>query len=896
MPELVELVDQRTTVVTVNRRLARALLGAYAERAAEEGRAVWRTPDVLPFQAFISRAWNEFRDGADPGASLLSDSQERLFWEAVIRETGAPELDGEPVAPAAARRARDAFALMNAWNIDPEHPDFSRNDDTRAFRAWVRAFVQRCADGHWIDAGRAANALARSGPDLARSCNPRVVFAGFEILTPQQEALRAALRDAGKEAVVHRDTRVAGTVHRFVFHDPDEELATVARWARARLDADPVGTVGIIVPDLHLVRARVERIFEEELCPGRAMPGAAGGTRPFNLSLGTPLSRVTVIGDALLALELGRDRFGLDVIGRLLRSPYIGGSGEALGPRARFDARLRDIGEAEISLETLAARASGEEIRDVLEGLLARKGGAMRRMLLAEWSGFVSAWLNALGWPGGRSLDSGEYQAVDAFRGLLDDMARCAVVSSPQTFAQACALLRRFADEQIFQPRTDPAPVQIVGALEASGQRFSRLWVCGLADGAWPPPPEPSPFLPLSLQRRAGIPQAAPETQLALARERLSAWMAAAPAVILSHADFDGDEPLRPSPLVVSFPPADPAALGDLPSSSFTARLAGARPALERLTDTHAPALSAGHGVHAGAQLFRDQAACPFRAVAHHRLGAESVAAAVSALDPRVRGNLAHRALARFWSELTGHRELMQLDAGSLGQRIESAVEDAISTERRVRPDTMRGALEAIERERLTSLLGNWAETERRRSPFEVVAREEGIPVEFNGLGLKVRPDRIDRLEAGDYLVVDYKTGNVNPNDWFGPRPDDPQLAIYTVAVESAYPDGLVSGAAYGVLRRDGSGYRGYADREGVADGIGAIGKSRSKAARAAGEWPSVKDQWRRVLDHLAGEFLSGDARVAPKNGVATCRYCDAMPLCRIFEQNATVDDAEVDP
>jgi RecB family exonuclease len=257
---------------------------------------------------------------------------------------------------------------------------------------------------------------------------------------------------------------------------------------------------------------------------------------------------------------------------------------------------------------------------------------------------------------------------------------------------------------------------------------------------------------------------------------------------------------------------------------------------------------------------------------------------AVSSLDPRVRGTLVHRALSELWSEISGHGQLIGMPAAELESRIEAAVDAALERERRQRPDTLGGALASIERQRLCALVGDWIEVEKQRPPFEVVAHEKALELRIGALSLKVRPDRVDRLETGDYFLVDYKTGDVSLNGWFGPRPDDPQLAVYTAAFEAAFPDEEVTGAAYGVLRRHQVGFRGYATRDGIAGGVGRLEKSRSPAARASGDWGALKREWRGVLDTLAGDFVAGDARVAPKNRNKTCRYCDVMPLCRIFE------------
>ncbi len=42
-----------------------------------------------------------------------------------------------------------------------------------------------------------------------------------------------------------------------------------------------------------------------------------------------------------------------------------------------------------------------------------------------------------------------------------------------------------------------------------------------------------------------------------------------------------------------------------------------------------------------------------------------------------------------------------------------------------------------------------------------------------------LRLDRIDRLNDGTFLVIDYKSGDVSPKSWDLPRPDDVQLPLY---------------------------------------------------------------------------------------------------------------------
>ena len=77
----------------------------------------------------------------------------------------------------------------------------------------------------------------------------------------------------------------------------------------------------------------------------------------------------------------------------------------------------------------------------------------------------------------------------------------------------------------------EAAPVQVLGTLEAAGLRFYDLWIAGLDDESWPPPASPAPFLPMRMQREAGVPGCSAEQALAFAMLVTDRLLASAPDV-----------------------------------------------------------------------------------------------------------------------------------------------------------------------------------------------------------------------------------------------------------------------------------------------------------------------------------------------------------------------------
>src|SRR5690606_14489700 len=178
--------------------------------------------------------------------------------------------------------------------------------------------------------------------------------------------------------------------------------------------------------------------------------------------------------------------------------------------------------------------------------------------------------------------------------------------------------------------------------------------------------------------------------------------------------------------------------------------------------------------VRGGSNLFKQQAACPFNAFAQLRLGAEQLNEAVAGFSAIERGNILHDALAIIWRKLGNSRQLLALSDEELRNLINTATAEAIRPAQQQRPAELGAFYCSLEQERLARLLHAWLEQEKTRPPFTVVAIEEQRTVNFAGLILQLRIDRIDQLDSGECLLIDYKTGSPKIKSWLGERPDEP--------------------------------------------------------------------------------------------------------------------------
>ena len=879
------------TLITPNRRLALSRKNAYDAAQAAGGKSVWPSADALPYGAFLERTWQELAL-AEHGALLLSVQQEIALWETVIESSRFAGLLLN--AAAAARAAREAWVTQHAFGMDhPRHRAAweSPNDDAAAYSEWRRAYAERLRGAGWIDSAQLPEVIAGMLNSGARTRTRHILRAGYEVYTPQQLVLFAALAHSGCEIADAPENvaraPAANAVSR-ACDDAEAELHYVAQRVRdllaAHADAQPRLRIGVVAPDLAARRAAVMRVFDDVLDPSRVVTPGDAAPRLFNCSLGLPLTSYPVVFTAFLILKLAGGEATLEEAGVLLRSPCVGGADAELAARARVDAHLRARGRKRVTPGAMWQAAQGDGsaapaplLAALLEPWIVQARDARRlRQPPSAWSATFLALLKGLGWPGERTLDSAEFQTFEKFRAAVSSLSTLDPLRARLTQPEALSVFRRIAADTVFQPEASAAPVQILGTLESIGLSFDALFVLGLAGEAWPAAPRPNPYLPAALQRALNVPHASAQWELHFARRMTAGWCNAAPSVTLTWPRRDGERELTMSPLLDEATAVS--AVTDAPTLLRDALYAARR--FETLDDWRGPVLPAGVSVRGGTQVLQHQAACPFRAFAIHRLGALPLDEGVDGLDARERGTLVHQALSVLWRDLGSQANLLALDATALEQKTSAAVNVAVDALCRERADIMTEAYAALERRRLTALLLRLAALEKTRAPFEVVACEQQRALEVAGVRLNARLDRVDQLQDGSHVILDYKTGLAHIGGWLGERPDEPQLPLYAVSAGAA-----VAGVAFVQLRAREVAFKGLTREGEVLPEVPALAAAKNLSAQYA-SWPALLDAWRGVLEQLARDYLAGDARVAPKRLPQTCEYCDLAALCRVRELN----------
>ena len=881
--------NSRVTVITPNQRLAAALRRDFNVSQAAQGLQAWESADILPYAAFVERAYEDalYAEGAAAVPLLLASAQEQALWEGVIR--GSASGDGLLAIPETARLAREAWQLAQAWQLLPDLKRYPLNEDGKAFQDWAQRYERTTRRDRLIDAARLPDLVASMFGGSGIATPGQLVCYGFDIVSRQQHELFAKLQATGCEVVFAASQARQGDAHRVACADNRDEIMRAAAWARSRLEANPDARIGIVVPELARQRAEIVRVFSATMAPDYALPGVPQRVLPFNLSLGVALTNYPLVDAALQVLELAGREIEFERASRLIRSPFIAGGELEMAQRARLDANLRKRVEPVITLERLAAllaRDGGEcpllvqRFNALAEFRKSHLFGAQSPAVLAR---ALSAALLAVGFPGERGLDSAEYQALRKWHEVVAGFAALDRVLPRVGYADAVSRLRRMAADTLFQPETPDLPIQILGVLEAAGMEFDALRVIGLSDEVWPSAPRPNPFLPIELQRAAKLPQGTAAESLELARRLTHGWLTCADEIVLSYPQREDDREFKPSPLILhvpeqTLPPSVNASYRDVVHAALV---------LERGDDSAAPPVDCTAVMSGGTAVIRDHAACPFRAFALHRLDAASPGAPHTGLDAMERGTLVHRVLAQVWADLKTSGALDAIATTDLAVILKNAAEEAVARVKRDRPTTLAGRFAEIEKARLVRLVLAWLEHEKQRGGFTVIATEDRRHIEIGGLAFNARLDRVDEIAGGARIVIDYKTGAPSAAAMLGERPDEPQLPLYLVAAEPA-----AAAVAFAQVRAGDMKFAALARDADLLPGIKAFAESRYREHGAS--WEDLVAAWRRELTRIAADFAAGNARVDPKRYPQTCRFCEVKPFCRIYERlgNTLDEDA----
>lgn len=840
--------NERTLILTPNRRMARHIQLCYTEKQTAP---VWLTPRVYAMEDWLLTCWQSWVDsGNAPIQWLLSPSQELALWQkAVDADIGLSNL----LSPtrALAKQASSSYRKLCHWQLSAQ----ALTEDlpaSNALKKWMTNFANQCrALGTSSNSDLPKN-LLHAWENKALPQEKSIVLCGFESITPaHQKLLNAATKNVLE---VDTDLARATTTLRTETESSEKEILAFAEWARDILQENASAKIALVVPDLSARRREIERQLMQVLEPHYLLPETQIYTAPINFSAGLSLAQQPIVFTALQLLNLQQHKWPLQTLLYLLHSPFwLDESQESL--RAKIEKLWRknkqDTLSAKHALTLLAKHEDMQPLSNTLRDIKAPSGTHTP----ARWAVIFASVLTATGWPGSRRLNSIEYQQVEQWQQCLHELACLDVALGAINLHTALSWIKDIAQDHSFQPKTAQSPIQVLGILEASGLHFTHLWLCGMSAKQWPQSPTPDPLLPIALQRKHVMPHASFEREFSYAKNLTLRFLHSTEVLVCSFAKTDNDSHQEISPLWSFLTKTESEDLLKKKNSVEKPT----KTALQTIYTGTAPNVSNEEikNIKGGFGLLRTQILCPFDAFAKHRLCVDTLDEPEHGISALERGNATHKILELFWGKIPSSAALKAQSLQQINEALSDCITLIINTQSSRQPDLKHAW--GVEKKRLQRLLPLWLQQEQQRTDFTVIAQEHELNIELNGLPMTLRLDRIDQLRDGSLLLIDYKTGKtpLRRQAWFDEPPTEPQLPLYATQYTN------VSGIAWAHINNKKSAYVGIGKLEEIP-GLKKHKKDES-AVMDSSEWSAQINVWQEQLSEVAAQFMQGVSTVCDK-------------------------------
>jgi ATP-dependent helicase/nuclease subunit B len=832
--QLLAWMEKGATIITPNNRLSKELLKEFLQAFPKP---VQRKPLCLPYTAFIKQAFKEFGYLClhEQHPILLSSQQSRYIWQYILAQeqslTNAGLLDA----------LEEAWTRCHLWGLDLNHAAFTYTPQTQQFQHWAQEFKLQLQ-------GIKAITEVQVVPYLCahRHCfntGAGIIWACFDDYHPQQRTLQDYFLASGV-LQYHFDLEPQSNfTYQFAALNAEDEQKQLIAWIKERLEHGDKH-IGIVTPNLEGEASSLQRALMRYFSDSE-----------INISLGKSLTDYPLVAHALSWLKLDTNTLESQQVRLLLYSPYLGYAQTELLERAQLLENHILLTEPRCELTAFIAAINNKVPQ--LGSLLKQLETYPEQATVQEWIELFHLRLKALGFPGEIHFDSQLYQCYQRFLLLFDEFKELTLVTPSLNRKEALLAFNSLAQAVIFQPEKVDAPIQILGMLEAAGCIFDSLWIAGLTDEYLPRAVKPSAFIPLPLQREKSMPLSDFAHELSLAEKMISRFQSASQRTIFSYPCLTNDKPNLPSPLITHFSPFTPK----------WEEITMTKIALQNLTEDYLFPLIAQEEISGGTALLSNQAKCPFRAFAAHRLHVKESTQAFAGLNLSERGQLVHKVMETLWTKIKTQANLLSLTTEELDQHIDFSITVALQPFIRQRPYSFSTLMQQVEIERLKRLVHLCLKWERLRPPFEVDALEEVLTVRLAEMEFTVRVDRIDKVAGEKKWVIDYKSSLPASLPWNDERPSEPQLLLYALL------DASINTLLFVRLKSGQFIVKGLSETKEPHLGLAGL--------KAKQTWQTTRQQWERQLSGLAQEYAQGYCPPKPSTA-AVCQQCNYHNLCRI--------------
>jgi ATP-dependent helicase/nuclease subunit B len=895
--ERLSTLDQNSAVIVPTRSLANQLNERVARHFVALGQSVWIAPNILVWSDYLIQLWQLNRDMLSQNLnvhSLINTQQSALLWAQIVETSRRNENQLSLLNVQQTTRAvQRSWKLMHDWNVSASQLKQDHVADTEQFVLWAQSYQELLEKRGLMDEQLLIKTLLNE--PMIQHPFAELHLVSYDLLTAAQRQYFSIAENSGVSCKSSRPSVVAEATQYLQYENSKTEITAAMEHARRCLEQDPSHTVSIVIPDLAQRYAQVQEQARDVFYPSESPLNVQQNSSVYGFSLGQPLFELPAIEAALSVISLLKNRTNTIEFGFLLRNRFLGFSAEYREQGRLFEQWLKRnrlhtfsfdqlpalyqqcldyFAKREQTIETsfLPALIGLVESRQALQARLtkAKQRSNFAALSFTDWVQVFSEWLNQWQWKTatqGSQLNSVQYQLQTRWKALFEEFASLAAVQKSAGLARAFELLQQMTRNTVFLPKNADSPIVISGVFEAIGRKVDSCIVTGMHQD-YPAPPSGDAFISNRFLMQSGHPEATAESGFVHAQSVINNLLSCASHRRISYPsanDQNREIVMQPSSLFRGESWSNVAPVSTRPSQL----------GLEQYQDIKGPPWLQPGRAKGGSKIFENQSNCAFKAFATHQLGFLEDTETEFGLDGLDRGNVVHQLLDILWQRLRTQKALSELDDLARLSLVSSVIDDCFS-EDEFKLTQDKTSLLKHEKGRLQNLLLAWLkEEDKRPSNFSVIEREERREGQLGGIRYRYIIDRLDTTDDGRSVIIDYKTGTVNRNDWVGERIKSPQMPLYALALDD-FRDQPVSGIAFAQVKSADLKFIELSEQE-------VFRKGSHHTLKYENQWQENRQAWPAIFAQLAKDFLSGQAVVNPIDE-STCQYCELTPFCRVSQ------------
>lgn len=844
---LLNHMDEGTLILCTNNRLSIFLIEQYA---ALQTKTSYPSPKIYSFNQYL-----QIYHQKTLNTTLLSPLQTQAIWQNIIKNSNEEDMHNWATC---AQLCTQAHEIIKMWEIHLEKDTYDHTYETKLFMDWAEKFDQTCQTQ---DLNTHACVLKHLIENIESQQGIHTIYwVGFEELSPLQKRLHDTFNKQ-KKSIIYEPTHIQdASSNLYCALDERDEIHAMVEWAVKKHKRGQ--TIACIIPDLAKQREMIIDTFSKH--------NSAFEYPLINIAAPPPINTYPIIKDALTLLEINKENICIASLKKVLNSPYLTPSTEAFIFSTELSEEIEGLGLSHIPRSGVIQIIQKLDIKNDIEQEMQNQWLNLfktKKQYLQSYTQWADQWLYFLEkhpWPSSQGISSENFQVIQAFLKIIDQVKSLDLVSQPTKEKYALLALNHLCLHTSFQPEGHDAPIQILGILEAATISFNHAWICGFSSSIWPKLQSPSPLIPLSIQKKHGTPHGSIEREISYSQKLFERLKKCAATVVWSFSKSHNGAETSPAHCVSHFPRL--AAM-----TNNISQVKDNNNSLESIHDIMGPQFEDQRAL-GGTQMLESFIHCPFKAFAKYRLNTKSLAIMSAGTRNYQRGLMIHKGLEVFWRETKDQARLKAIQPNKLKNDVAAIIEKASQI---IYPKTLYAPYQHlihIEKKRATEMMLQWLEYERNRPPFEVSAIEKEMHISLDNTPITIKIDRVDTCAHQKAMVIDYKTGESNPKLWFSTPIQSPQMPLY-----ASFLTPLVDALAFAEIKSKSIRFKGYQNNESTLHH-----DLKTLQTIQSITWSETIAQWKTQLVSSMQLFKSGYAEAKPINKDLDCRYCRLHFLCRI--------------